>query len=45
MSYIDTVGIADFVTDCDRMVEAYGDRFKVSPWLRERAGNGQPFHG
>ena len=45
MSYIDTVGIGNFVADCDRMAEAYGDRFKVSPWLRERAESGQPFHG
>ena len=43
MSYIDTVGIADFVADCDRMAEAYGKRFEVSPWLRERAESGQSF--
>jgi 3-hydroxyacyl-CoA dehydrogenase/enoyl-CoA hydratase/3-hydroxybutyryl-CoA epimerase len=43
MSYIDTVGIGNFVSDCDRLAEAYGDRFKVSPWLRERAESGQSF--
>jgi 3-hydroxyacyl-CoA dehydrogenase/enoyl-CoA hydratase/3-hydroxybutyryl-CoA epimerase len=43
MSYIDTVGIGNFVSDCDRLAEAYGDRFMVSPWLRERAESGQLF--
>jgi len=45
LSYIDTVGIQDFVAECDRMTEAYGERFKVSGWLRERAAKNQPFHG
>ncbi len=45
LSYIDTVGIREFVAECDRMTETYGKRFMVSPWLRERAGNNQPFYG
>ena len=45
LSYIDTVGIAAFVAECDRMASLYGDRFKVSDWLRERAEKGQGFHG
>jgi 3-hydroxyacyl-CoA dehydrogenase/enoyl-CoA hydratase/3-hydroxybutyryl-CoA epimerase len=45
LSYIDTVGIERFVADCDRMADQYGDRFTVSPWLRERAEKGQAFHG
>jgi 3-hydroxyacyl-CoA dehydrogenase/enoyl-CoA hydratase/3-hydroxybutyryl-CoA epimerase len=43
LSYIDTVGIREFVADCDRMASAYGERFQVSDWLRERAENDQPF--
>jgi len=45
ISYIDTVGIQNFVAECDRMTEDYGDRFKVSDWLRKRAENNQPFYG
>jgi 3-hydroxyacyl-CoA dehydrogenase/enoyl-CoA hydratase/3-hydroxybutyryl-CoA epimerase len=45
LSYIDTVGIRKFVAECDRMAEAYGERFEVSDWLRERAAKNQSFHG
>jgi 3-hydroxyacyl-CoA dehydrogenase/enoyl-CoA hydratase/3-hydroxybutyryl-CoA epimerase len=45
LSYIDTMGIDAFVAECDRMAEAYGDRFRVSDWLRSRAQNGESFHG
>jgi 3-hydroxyacyl-CoA dehydrogenase/enoyl-CoA hydratase/3-hydroxybutyryl-CoA epimerase len=45
LSYIDTVGIAEFVAECDRMARNYGPRFKVSDWLRERAENGTAFYG
>jgi len=44
LSFIDTVGIKHFVTECDRMAEAYGSRFAVSDWLRQRAENGESFH-
>jgi 3-hydroxyacyl-CoA dehydrogenase/enoyl-CoA hydratase/3-hydroxybutyryl-CoA epimerase len=44
LSYIDTVGIKQFVTDCDRLAELHGARFEVSPWLREKAKNNQSFH-
>jgi 3-hydroxyacyl-CoA dehydrogenase/enoyl-CoA hydratase/3-hydroxybutyryl-CoA epimerase len=44
LSFIDTVGISHFVTECDRMAGAYGPRFAVSDWLRERAGQGTNFH-
>ena len=43
LSYIDTMGVQKFVAECDRMAESYGDRFKVSGWLRERAEQNQPF--
>jgi 3-hydroxyacyl-CoA dehydrogenase/enoyl-CoA hydratase/3-hydroxybutyryl-CoA epimerase len=44
LSYIDTMGIGTFVAECDRMAAAYGERFEVSDWLRERAEKNQPFH-
>lgn len=44
LSFIDTVGIRRFVAECDRMEKAYGPRFAVSSWLRERAARGQAFH-
>ena len=45
LSYIDTIGVRKFVAECDRMADAYGERFKVSDWLRERAESGQDFYG
>jgi len=44
LSYIDTVGIKKFVSECDRLAESLGERFKVSAWLRERAGKNQAFY-
>jgi 3-hydroxyacyl-CoA dehydrogenase/enoyl-CoA hydratase/3-hydroxybutyryl-CoA epimerase len=44
LSYIDTIGIDTFVAECDRMAEAYGKRFEVSDWLRDRAASGEAFH-
>ena len=44
LSFVDTVGVQHFVTECDRMAEAYGPRFAVSDWLRERARRGESFH-
>jgi 3-hydroxyacyl-CoA dehydrogenase/enoyl-CoA hydratase/3-hydroxybutyryl-CoA epimerase len=44
LSYIDTIGIRKFVDDCDRLAKTCGERFEVSPWLRERAEKDLPFH-
>lgn len=44
LSYIDTMGVREFVAECDRMAKAYGERFEVSSWLRERAVKSQPFY-
>jgi 3-hydroxyacyl-CoA dehydrogenase/enoyl-CoA hydratase/3-hydroxybutyryl-CoA epimerase len=44
LSLVDTVGIQEFVSECDRMAEAYGERFKASDWLRERAAQNQSFY-
>jgi 3-hydroxyacyl-CoA dehydrogenase/enoyl-CoA hydratase/3-hydroxybutyryl-CoA epimerase len=44
LSYIDTVGIAEFVRTADRLAQQYGPRFAPSPWLRERAASGRNFY-
>jgi len=44
LSYVDTVGIRNFVAECDRLAKRYGKRFKPSKWLRERAERGEAFH-
>ena len=44
LSLVDTVGIQEFVAECDRMAQAYGERFNVSDWLRERAAQEQSFY-
>jgi 3-hydroxyacyl-CoA dehydrogenase/enoyl-CoA hydratase/3-hydroxybutyryl-CoA epimerase len=44
LSFIDTIGIRNFVAECDRLAKRYGKRFKPSKWLRERAERGEAFH-
>lgn len=44
LSYIDTVGAAEFVARCDRLAERHGERFRPSAWLRGRAARGASFH-
>lgn len=44
LSLIETVGLAEFVAECDRMAEAYGPRFEVPASLRERAERDEPFY-
>ena len=44
LSFIDTVGLKEFVAECDRMAEAYGERFTVSDWLRKKAADGERFY-
>jgi len=44
LSYVDTVGIREFVAECDRLAERCGGRFAVSDWLRERAASGHNFY-
>ena len=44
LSYIDTIGVREFVADCDRLAKRHGQRFKPSRWLRERAASDQSFH-
>jgi len=44
LSFIDTVGAAAFIAECDRLAKAYGPRFAPSDWLRKRAASGQKFY-
>jgi 3-hydroxyacyl-CoA dehydrogenase/enoyl-CoA hydratase/3-hydroxybutyryl-CoA epimerase len=44
LSYVDTLGVSEFVADCDRLAKRHGKRFKPSRWLRARAASGQNFY-
>jgi len=44
LSFIDTVGIAAFVAEADRLAQSYGSRFLPSPWLRAKADLGEGFY-
>ena len=44
LSFVDTVGIKTFVSECDRLAEAYGERFKPTDKLREMAVLGVGFY-
>jgi len=44
LSFIDTIGIAQFVREADRLAQAYGSRFAPSQWLRDRAARGEAFY-
>ena len=44
LSYIETVGLREFVAQCDALAERYGERFRPSVWLRARAEAGHQFH-
>ncbi len=44
LSLIDTVGVADFVTECDRLAQRYGARFAPPDLLRDMAAKGARFH-
>jgi len=41
LSYIDTVGIEEFVKVSDSLAQQYGPRFLPTAWLRDRAAKGQ----
>jgi 3-hydroxyacyl-CoA dehydrogenase/enoyl-CoA hydratase/3-hydroxybutyryl-CoA epimerase len=44
LSLIDTVGVADFVAECDRLAQQYGARFAPPDLLRDMAAKGARFH-
>jgi len=43
-SQIDTVGPSVFVAACDKLADVFGERFRPSDWLRQRAAAGQLFY-
>lgn len=43
ISLIDTVGAAKFAAECDRLADAYGERFLPPPQLRDIAAKGQRY--
>jgi 3-hydroxyacyl-CoA dehydrogenase/enoyl-CoA hydratase/3-hydroxybutyryl-CoA epimerase len=45
LSYIDTVGVPQFVAECQRMSRLYGPRFKPTRSLKKMAASGQRFYG
>ncbi len=44
LSYIDTLGIARFVSECAELARRHGSRFEPSSWLRARAVRGEAFY-
>lgn len=44
LSFVDTVGIKTFVSECDRLSNTYGERFKPTAKLREMAEAGVGFY-
>jgi 3-hydroxyacyl-CoA dehydrogenase/enoyl-CoA hydratase/3-hydroxybutyryl-CoA epimerase len=45
LSFIETVGLPEFVREADRLAEAYGERFAVPESLRRMAKRGETFYG
>ncbi|HKY80047.1 MAG TPA: 3-hydroxyacyl-CoA dehydrogenase, partial [Sphingobium sp.] len=45
ISYIDMVGIGEFVARADELARKYGDRFLPSAWLRDKAERREDFYG
>ena len=43
-SYLDTVGIANFVQEADRLADEYGERFRPPQLLRDMAEKGETFY-
>ena len=43
-SFIDTMGVPAFVTEADRLADAYGERFRPPQLLRDMAAKGETFY-
>ena len=43
-SLVDTIGLEEFVSRCDKLADRWGERFRPSAWLRQRATSGQKFY-
>ena len=44
LSFIDTLGLPAFVTECECLAAQYGPRFQPSDWLKAKARRGETFH-
>ena len=44
-SYIDGIGVAEFVAQCDALAQKHGDRFTPPKLLRDMAASGESFYG
>jgi 3-hydroxyacyl-CoA dehydrogenase/enoyl-CoA hydratase/3-hydroxybutyryl-CoA epimerase len=44
LSYIDGMGVKNFVALCERLAGRYGDRFKPAPLLVEMGKKGETFY-
>lgn len=44
LSYIDGMGVKNFVTMCDQLADAYGEHFRPTPLLRDMAAKGETFY-
>ena len=44
LSFIDTIGVSEFVAECDRLAQAYGPRFEPPPGLRRMAESGERYY-
>ena len=44
LSFVETVGLKDFVAECERLAARYGERFRPLPSLIERARGGRKFY-
>lgn len=42
---IDTIGLPEFVAECDRLAAAYGEAYAVPSLMRDMAAAGQTFYG
>ena len=45
LSFIETVGLTEFVAEADRLAELHGPRFEVPQGLRSMAENGETYYG
>jgi 3-hydroxyacyl-CoA dehydrogenase / enoyl-CoA hydratase / 3-hydroxybutyryl-CoA epimerase len=45
VSYIDGIGVAQFVKECEALAKKYGPRFKPNKLLKDMAKKGETFHG
>lgn len=44
LSLIDTIGVAEFVAECDRLAQTCGERFTPNQLLRDMAAKGDSFY-